>query len=558
MKKLIIMSLVSASILLAASPVPNISDVVRESTPPKNITQKIEPLIEINGTKQYAPAIDDKSEKTVFVKSFKITNAVHIDEGSLQALVAPYTNKELTFAKLQEVASIITKAYREAGYFVAKAYIPMQTMQDDIVEITVVEGNYGEFKLNNNSLVKDNIIQGMLDNIKDENIVSTETLERAMLIINDTSGAKVTQADVMPGKVTGTSDFAIKTEATPRYDGYILGDNYGSRYTGKNRLTLGLNLNSPLGIGDKLGVVGMISSNSELKYGRIAYEAPLMSNGLTGELSYSNTKYALGDEYKSLDAYGSAQSTELMLTYPIIRTRHETLELMSRLSRKSLNDYQNGSIVADKDIFAFVVGLNHIKDHKVFGLDLQTNSMLSLTSGSLKFNDTVSEVSDAAGANTQGRYNKVNGMIGGTLTINQATWLITNLSFQKALGHKNLDGIEDFIIGGPDGVKVYPTSELNAENGIMFNVEFLRALPAVGNVTQKIGLFYDIAKADMEDSSKVSTFQSRTLQDIGMEYYVTYQSLFARAHLARIVGSNTVTSEPDYSTKFLIQVGWSF
>jgi hypothetical protein len=60
--------------------------------------------------------------------------------------------------------------------------------------IRVVEGNDGRFILDK-SLVRDDIVQGLLDDIKDCDIVSLDTLERAMLIINDTPGVTVTRAD---------------------------------------------------------------------------------------------------------------------------------------------------------------------------------------------------------------------------------------------------------------------------------------------------------------------------------------------------------------------------
>lgn len=559
MRKIITLSLATTSLLLAATPVPNISDVVREITPPKEITSKTEPLIEIGGVEKYAPAmVDDKSGKTVLVKAFKISGASRMSESTLQTLIAPYTNKDLTFAQMQEAASIITKTYREEGYFVARAYIPVQTMKDGLVEIAIIEGNYGELKLNNTSLVNDSIIQGMLDNGKDKNIISNNTLERAMLIINDTPGVKVTQADIMPGKVTGTSDFIIKTEPTQQYDGYIIGDNYGSRYTGKNRLMVGLNLNSLAGIGDKLSIVGMASNGANLKYGRIAYSAPLMSNGLRGELSYGNTHYSLTDTYAGLDAYGTARTVEGSLTYPFLKTRYETLNLTSNLALKKLNDHQNGAIISDKDATVVTIGANHTKDRKFLGLDTKTTSGLSLTSGNLKFNDSVSQATDAAGANTQGRYNKISGYVGGTVVFNQATSLGTNLLFQKALGDKNLDGTEDFILGGSNGVKVYPTSELSAENGLMLNTELFQALPTINSITQKVGVFHDIGKVNMADSSKVTTFQSHSLQDIGVGYYASYKNFFAKAQLAHIIGGGIVTSESDYRTKFLVQAGWSF
>jgi hemolysin activation/secretion protein len=555
MRKLITLSLATTSLLLAAAP--NISDVVRETTLPKDMPTKSVPLIEVG--EKYAPAMkEDKSGKTVFVKAFKITGALHMDASKLQELIASYTNKELTFSQLEEAASVITKAYREAGYFVARAYIPVQNMQEGTVEIAIIEGNYGEFRLNNTSLVNDSVIQGMLDDVKDENIVSTDTLERSMLIINDTPGAKVTQADVMPGKVTGTSDFAIKTEATPRYDGYIIGDNYGSRYTGYNRLMAGLNLNSLAGIGDKLSLMGMVSNGADLKYGRVAYSAPLMSNGLRGELSYSNTHYSLTDSYSNLDAYGTAESVAGELSYPLIRTRHETLNLTTSLASKDLSDHQNGAILSDKDATVFTLGANYAKDRKIGGAYARHNSSLTLTSGNLKFNDATSRANDAAGADTQGRYNKLSGYVREEIAFNAENSLSVNLQFQKALGHKNLDGSEDFVLGGTNGVKVYPTSELSAEDGIMLNTELFQNLPTMVGITQKVGLFHDIGKVTMADSSKVATFQSRTLQDIGIGYYASYEGFFAKAQLARIIGGGHVTSEGDYNTKLLIQAGWSF
>jgi hemolysin activation/secretion protein len=560
MRKLITLSLATTSLLMAGTPVvPSISDVVHEITPPVGITPKAEPLIDVGGVQKYAPAMEeDKSGKTTLVTGFKLRGAKHISEAKLQPLIASYTNKELTFGQLQEVASLITKAYRTQGYFVARAYLPVQTMQGGIVEISIIEGNFGEFKPNNTSLVKDAKIQGVLDAIKGKDIISTHTLERAMLILNDTPGVKVTQADAMPGKTMGTSDFAIKTEATPRYDGYLVGDNYGSRYTGTNRLMGGLNLNSPTGNGDKLSVLGIISNGSDLKYGRVAYSVPLMSNGLRGELSYANTHYVLSDRYATLNAYGTARTLEGGLTYPVIRTRHESLNLTSSVAIKALQDYQNGTLSSDKAAKVFTLGANHTQEMKLLGLDAKSNEALTLTTGNLHFKDATSQATDAAGANTQGHYTKLSGYVGGALAFTQATSLSANLLFQKALGHKNLDGTEDFLLGGSNGIKVYPISELSAEDGIMLNTELFQALPNLGVINHKVGLFHDVGTVRMANTTNVTTFQGHTLQDMGLGYYASYQGFFAKAQIAHTLGGYQVTSENPYHTKFLAQLGWSF
>lgn len=559
MKKLTTLSILTTTLLMAASPAtPTSSTIQREVQAPK-VPLKVTPLVEIGGVQKYAPPMkEDKNAKTIFVKSFKITGAIHMPEAKLQTLIASYTNKDLTFTQLQEVASIITKAYRENGFFVARAYIPAQSMQEGIVEIAIIEGNYGKFILDNKSRVKTPIVQAMLDDVKDANIVSTRTLERAMLIINDTPGAQVTQADVKPGEEVGTSDFAIVAEATPWYDGYILADNYGSRYTGQNRLMAGLNLNSLLGIGDKLSLTGLLTNKKDLKNGRFSYSVPLMSNGLRAEVGYSRTDYALGAEYESLDATGISDTTDFTLSYPIIRTRLETLKISSTLALKNLTDYQTSNVTTDKDVKSLNVALAYTKEQKVFGFNSQITSGFSYTYGDLKFVDATSEATDKTGANTQGNYSKINGYAGASVLLTNQYTLQANLQFQKALGHKNLDGSEDMSIGGSYGVKVFPDSELSAENGVLFNVELFKQLESYNNYSHKVGVFYDVGQASMEDDSKDATFKTTTLQDIGLGYYASYKSFFAKAELATILGGNIVTSESEYRTRALIQAGMSF
>ena len=560
MKKSIALSLISTTLLLAASPnVPSSGDILKQVEPPK-VPTKTTPLVEVGGVQKYAPPMkDDKSGKTIHAKSFKVTGALHMPEEKLLALLTPYANKDLTFAQLQEAASHITKAYRQNGYFVARAYIPVQSMQEGVIQIAVIEGQYGKFILENNSRVKDSIVQAMLDDAKSrDNVVSTSTLERSMLIINDTPGAKVVQADVMPGEAVGTSDFAIKTEATPWYDGYILGDNYGSRYTGKNRLMAGVNLNSLAGLGDKLSLSGLVSNGSDLMNGRAAYSVALMANGLRAEVSYSKTDYSLAQEYKSLDAYGTSDTIDATFSYPIIRTRLETLRISSTIASKDLSDYQAGVTTSDKDAKSINLALSHTKDLKLFGLNSQINSGLTCTYGDLRFVDDASKAADLTGANTQGKYSKINGYLSASALLPYELTLQTNLQFQKALGGKNLDGSEDMSIGGSNGVKVYPDGELSAENAILFNVELTRALPAFGTYSHKFGVFYDVGQASMEDDTNDATFQTRTLQDVGLGYYASFKNFFAKAQVATLVGSEDVTSEPEYRTRVLVQGGMSF
>ena len=552
--KTIILSVVSSSFLLGATP--NIGDIEKQIKTPK--IQKQTPTLPSIGSSEYkTPMID--SGKTLFIKSFTFSGNIHISDSKLQEIAKEYENKDLTFTQLNALTSNITKLYREKGYFVARAYLPEQNINksNGVLKIAIIEGNYGEFHLKNNSLVKDSIVQGMLDYAKRDNIVSTRTLEQSMLIINDTSGVIVTKADVMPGKRVGSSDFAIETEATKAYDGYIVLDNTGSRYTGKNRIIAGLNFNSPFKIGDKLTFGGLVSNGADLTNGRVAYSAPLMSNGLRGELSYTQTNYSLVEEYKALDAKGVSKTIEAKFTYPIIRTRAENLYTnLSLLSKDMKDEVESLNDTTKKDTKSLKIGLEYDKSYLTFGKNSNSNFSFAYTYGRLSFDDSEKELADKNGADTTGNYSKLNLDISHDIAFNSLFTLESSLKIQYALANKNLDGSEDFSIGGAYGVKVYPDGELSAENGYLFSTELKYKLPSWNAFNSSIGVFYDRGKAYMANNTV--NFQSKSLQDVGLGYYGSYKNFFGQLQFAWTANSETVSSEENRDFRFLYQIGMSF
>lgn len=557
MKKtnLIAVSLIT-SISLHAASVPNIGDALKQVKPPKIEREKKE-IPQIKTQEEQVPK-ELQDGKKIEVKKFLITGAVHLSNEVLKSIVEPYENQNLSFNQMLEITSLITKAYREKGYFVARAYIPPQNIltQNGSLKINVIEGNYGKFILENNSLVNDEIVQSNLDDIKEKNIVSSQTLERVMLIINDTPGVTVSKAEVRPGKELGTSDFIIGTDATKPYNGYIIGDNYGSQYTGKHRIMAGVDINSPFKIGDKITAFAMTSEKTGLLSGKVGYEFPLHANGTRAEISYSKTTYELGSTYKNLDAVGSSDSIAARVSYPIIRTRLENLNSYAEISYNKMKDeIQNTNSMVKKDTYIGVVGLDYTKDELMFNKNSQTRSGLSLTVGRLSFEDVADKQNDKAGANTQGQFSKINIELGKDIELLPTLRWENSFQAQYALGNKNLDGSQDLSLGGINGVKFYPDGEESAENGYIFNTELLYTLPTFKALNSTVSIFYDIGRVSMNDNFSNEEF--RTLQDFGVGYYGSFKDFFINAHLAYNIAHN-VTSQDDYGNRVMMQAGWVF
>lgn len=558
-----ILSIAATSFLLASPP--SGGDIEKQVIVPKIVQEKEGINNEIPDFSPKPSEISPKITQESSLQEVAKVNISHIEykgnkyisKEEIDDLVKGYLGKSYSFDELKGIALVVTNYYRNKGYFVARAYIPPDGIKDDTLSLGIIEGNYGEFTLKNNSLVNDTKVQGMLDAIKDENIISVNTLERAMLLINDTPGAKVTKADIMPGELVGTSDFLIETQSTNPYTSYIIGDNYGSRYTGKYRFNLGLVANSPFGYGDKLSINGLLSTTNDLKNGKVSYGFPLMNNGLRGELSASKTTYSLAKEYKALDAIGDATTLEAKLSYPMIRTRQETLNLSMGIAHKDMEDkIRSADITTKKEAKVLTVGTDYERNWTFFGFNTNTKSSLNISHGNLKFDDAIAKAQDAAGAKTAGSYSKLFGSIEKSVQLNPTYSLTTSLRFQKALSGKNLDGSEDFSLGGAYGVRAFPDGEHSAENGYIIGAELFYTMPSIKGISHRASIFADTGYAKMEN--QLGDNKSRQLSDIGVGYQASFKEFFTKVQVARVIGGEKVTSEPEYSTRALIQLGWVY
>ncbi|WP_193494215.1 ShlB/FhaC/HecB family hemolysin secretion/activation protein [Nitrincola alkalisediminis] len=535
------------SIQVQAQLIPDVGDILQQVQPmTPMVTPSEAPLPAIGGLEIEPPMQVLPSGPTVFVKGFNIVGSREMSSDVSLSLIHGQVNQELTLSQLEGLATLITRNYRANGYFVARAYIPQQEVVEGIITIRVVEGNYGQFHLTNESLVKDSIVQAMLDDVKDYDIVSLDTLERAMLIINDTPGVQVVRADVMPGEAVGTSDFAVGTNATERYNGYLLADNYGSKYSGKQRVGFNYDINSPTSRGDRLTVGGLVTEEKAILNGRVAYSALLMPNGLRGELQYSYTDYDVIN--LPLDAGGTAKGWDLGFSYPIRRIRAQTIEGIINFSHKDL-----GNIQDTRRTQAVTAGINVRDERNIFGFDGLSTVRLSITSGDLAIRGR----DDVVTRHEQGEYSKLNLNLSRISLLPHQFSLTTSMIGQYALNGKNIDSSEQMSVSGLSGVYAYPSAELSGSNAALFRAELRRPLPSFGMLRHQWSVFGSVAYASQAKNISISD-GSRQIGDVGLGWRGQYENFVVNAHLAyRLEGSKPI-SEPVDRARFLIQAGWVF
>ena len=548
--KIISLSILSSSIVLGAT-IPNVnSGTIQKQLVTPNVQVEKKENVQIQGV-QSDNIKTDLNNKKIFIKDFTFKNNITVSSDELKQSLKTFANKELSYNQIQEVLAVVTKVYRDKGYFVTRAYLEKQDLikNDNVLNITIIEGKYSEIKLNNNSLVNNDTLQSILDNVKSNDIINVEDIQRALLLINDRAGVKVTSSSLEAGKEAGSSNLIVDTIATPKVNGYVVADNYGSRFTGYNRIQALANINSLSSVGDKLTISGLVSNGADLKNGKLAYELPLMSNGLKADFAYSRTNYNLVKEYKALDADGNSNIYEVGVSYPIVLKTDETLWTKIKYYHKGFNDYMSNSKYEDKTINSVVASLDYEKNYFLGNFPSRLISNVNLTTGHLS--NTSNE--------DDGNYNKIDAYLSNEIAFSEIISLNSTLSAQKVLGHKNLDGSEDLSLGGAYGVRLYPDSEQSAENGYILNLELLSKLPSISSYSHKIGLFYDIGDV-YQEINRDTTFERKRLKDIGLGYYANYEDFFARAQMAWSANSSEITSEDSShnNSKLLFQAGWIF
>lgn len=494
------------------------------------------PLVEERGR----PALAAPAARVFPVAGFRVTRTTVFPEADLLLLLVRFKGRDLSLADLEYAAEAITLYYRERGYFLARAYVPAQDIRDGIVEITVLEGAVEgiQLKLGQATRLQEGTIRNTVRAaVPGDGPVRLAEIERGMLLLKAIPGIEAL-AVLLPGAELGTSVIAVEVNEGPLLSGSLDFDNHGSKFTGAFRLGATLEVNNPTGFGDQLSV--RATSSAGTTYGRLAYQVPVGVTGLKVGGAYAETRYRLCCDFAPLEARGQAQTASLNAAYPILRGRDANLYgTLAFESRHYLNATLAGT-TSDKKARAVMLGLNGDSSDFLGGGGLNSFS-LAHASGRLDLDGSVPDrVADDASARSHGGYRRIGYALARLQRLGASTSLYAGLSGQFA--SRNLDSSEKFILGGPYGVRGFPSGEGAGDEGMLLNLEVRHELrPAL-----QFTAFYDRGEIRLHRNEWAGWQGTNTL--ISNRYGLSGAGLgvnwgqpgnfFVRASVARPVGDN--------------------
>jgi hemolysin activation/secretion protein len=431
-------------------------------------------------TPEAAPATQGPK---ILVKGFRIKGAVLIPEAELAAQLKDAIGKELTLDQLRAVAVRLTAYYVQKGYL-ARVILPPQEINDGIVEIQVIEGRRGSvmmYKLGKRVDVAR--AKGFIDRRLPQGATMNLTqLGEAVNILNEQPGVKA-MVSLAPGKGEAETDLSVTVLDKPLVN-YGLGlNNQGSHGTGELQASGSLTLNNPSGRFDAASL--LLNESEGSNYIRADYSLAAGDSGLRLGVNASYMDYRLiTSQFDALQPEGKASTAGLTTSYPIARRKDFNLSFTGSYDNMTLVDRTVAGETGNRVVDVFNLGLSGYTLTERLGAGVASFGVNYVFGNSSQHN-AAALATDSTTRRVQGSFNKIN-LNFGWLSKMPDNWRL-NARLSGQIAGKNLDSSQQLILGGPNGVRAYPSGEAVGDEGWLFNLDLDKKLRE--NLTGR--LFYD-------------------------------------------------------------------
>jgi hemolysin activation/secretion protein len=493
------------------------------------------------------------------VKGFRIAGLAPARADALLPLVARYLGPGKTLADLEDAAKDIEVALQRQGLFLAQAYVPEQNLAGGIVTLQVLEGRLGAVKIEAEPGVKvsPEFMERIVAMLRGNPVAERDLIERALFTLGDLRGITATST-LTPGDKVGQADLTIKVSASRGYAYSLEYDNAGSLFTGRNRVYANFDWFNPVGRGDIASLKTQFSTGS--RFARLSWLTPVNARGTKVGLAASFLKYELGSAlFEPLNAEGTASAFSLQLLHPQIRSRNNNLFLQASLDARRFEDEVGAIELKSKKAVTGYTTFGVVGDFRdtVWGGGI-SNYSANVVAGRLKIETPDEAVIDAQNFKSAGSYAKLVVAASRLQVLPNKDYVF--LGLQGQLASKNLDSSEKFSLGGPNGVRAYPSPESPSDSGLILTWEYRKPLAfesLPGDWILSAFGDYGVAKLHETPLPGDPTDNTRhlTSHGVGLTYGNT-SGLLVKGWVA--VRGNTPAQSDDSRTRVVLQLSKQF
>ena len=414
-----------------------------------------------------------QAQGQVTVTDFEFSGNKHVSNELLDAELSDLKRQKLNFDQLKGAADRLTDLYRKEGYFTVRAALPTQDIKDGMVRFEIVESKLGEIRIQGNEKYSTEFLEWYIDPVNKGDIPARRRVQRQLLLLNefpDLEVASIVEAADDPNTVDLILDV---TDSHPTHF-TIDYNNFGSRFTGTNRIGATLDFGNFSGNGDRLTLRGLRSLASRgVTVGTANYSLPISNAGTKLNFLLSNAAYGVGRDLQILDIRGDATVAGVFVNHPFIRKPDWNLDFTGGFIYQDIDDLILDETVSRDRLRELVVGMStdwadrYGRNYANIRMTQDTGQLL----GGLPVNEPFS--SRQAG----GGFNKWNLDLARVHSFSKKWFGIARVGHQFA--NQALPTAEQYALGGIDSVRGFSQAAYLGDAGYNVGAE-LRWQPIEG------------------------------------------------------------------------------
>ncbi len=476
---------------LQVSPIPRMA-------PPE--TPRVEPGLQGLPT---GPLINTAPEQPVAVTDVAVEGVTVYPTAEIDPLVAGLVGPAVSLRQVEAGRLALVRKYRDDGY----PLVVVQATRNakGLLRFVVFEGRIAEVKLDGDIGPAGTQVLRFLQRLTESRPIDAASLERWLLLAQDVPGvglqAVLRPSDTEPGALT-----LIASVRRTAYSGVLSVDNRAYKLTGPAEGLAILDLNSFTSLGERTTLNLFHSANSTQIFGQASTEVFVGASGLKVRL-YAGAGNTTPSGFLNQVGYnGDTTIAGLQVSYPLIRARQQTLNLVANLdaldSEVTTQFPGTPAAVASKDSLRVLrAGADYALQDLVAGETRPAVNGVSvrLSRGLASLGATI-ETATPARVGAKADFTKVVGEISRNQTL-FAPWSGASVSLLAlAAGQGSADvlpPVEKFFLGGSRYTRGYYSGEVSGDSGVALTAEL-----------------------QLTTSHNVTVFGNQI--DIGTQYYLFY------------------------------------
>ncbi len=452
---------------------------------------------------------------TFEVSQFSIDGDNPLDTALTKAVLAPFTEKNISIAQLNDAANSLEDELARRGYNFYQVILPPQKLKSGDVQLRVERIQLDKVNVIGNQFFSSNNIKRSMPMLRSGSSPNTQTVASA-LTLADENPAKDIRVIFVKGEQPSTVDANITVKDQNPNEFFLWANNAGSRSTSRSRLGLQYHNRNLWGLDHQMSLSYSVSPEepSELSQYGINYRVPVYRLGGVSNFYYSRSDADTGRVADVFDVSGAGESFGAGYTQLLSRIGDYQHRVSVNIADKLFDSdilFNAQNIGTDVRSRPLSISYTSRLDDSNWAFNSVVTAATNLSGGN--FNDDASYALSRVGASSDWDKFGVNMRYDYRWSEKWTTRVVGSAQFSSDA----LIAGEKFGLGGSAGTsgpRGFFEREATVDEGYKISMEALRSF---GNGRVRVGAFFDYGAGD-QNNAQFGEIESQTLSSVGLTF----------------------------------------